>query len=153
MADGNEADDSSPDGQRAGGGRRDRASGGESRSLGAFIRAHRQRSNLSLRQLSASSDISNAYLSQIERDLHQPSLRVLKRVSDALGLPPELLLSRAGMLRQEPVPPDETSRRPHVGVEEAIAEDPALTDEEKQALITVYRSYLANKRTDRPNRS
>jgi len=35
--------------------------------------------NLSLRQLSALTEISNPYLSQVERGLHEPSIRVLNR--------------------------------------------------------------------------
>ena len=37
--------------------------------LGAFIRAQRQMANLSLRQLSALTEVSNPYLSQVERGL------------------------------------------------------------------------------------
>ena len=42
--------------------------------LGGFIRAQRQMANLSLRQLSAMTKVSNPYLSQVERGLHEPSL-------------------------------------------------------------------------------
>lgn len=41
--------------------------------LGAFIRAQRQMANLSLRELAAMTEISNPYLSQIERWLSEPS--------------------------------------------------------------------------------
>lgn len=115
---------------------------GPTGTLGAFIRAQREMANLSLRQLSTMSEISNAYLSQIERDLHEPSLRVIKRVGKALGIAPETLLSRAGLIRDEEEPDQEG---PTVKTEDAIAADPHLTDAEKQALLTVYRSYLAGK--------
>ena len=42
--------------------------------------------------------VSNAYLSQIERGLHQPSLRVLRSIAQALSLSPEELLRRANFL-------------------------------------------------------
>ena len=112
-------------------------------SLGAFIRGQREMANLSLRQLSTMAEISNAYLSQIERDLHEPSLRVIKSVGNALGIAPETLLSRAGLL-----PDDETTDEdaaPRVTTEDAIMADPKLSDEEKRALLSVYRSYVAVK--------
>jgi hypothetical protein len=42
------------------------------RMLGGFIRAQRQTANLSLRQLSALTEVSNPYLSQVDRGLHEP---------------------------------------------------------------------------------
>ena len=64
--------------------------------LGAFIRAQRQLADLSLREMAAMTRISNAYLSQVERGLHQPSLTVLRAIADALGLTTEQLLAKAG---------------------------------------------------------
>ena len=42
--------------------------------------------DLSLRELSERASVSNAYLSQLERGLHEPSLSVLKAIAAALGL-------------------------------------------------------------------
>jgi hypothetical protein len=44
------------------------------RSLGDFIRSQRELANMSLRQMAALAEISNPYLSQIERGLHEPSV-------------------------------------------------------------------------------
>ena len=49
----------------------------------------------SLRQLAELSSLSNPYLSQVERGLHQPSVRALKAISDALNLSAETLLAEA----------------------------------------------------------
>ena len=38
--------------------------------------------------------LSNPYLSQVERGLHQPSVRVLKAISDALNLSAETMLTQ-----------------------------------------------------------
>jgi hypothetical protein len=46
-------------------------------ALGEFIRTQRQLAKLSLREMAAMTSVSNAYLSQVERGLHQPSLKVL----------------------------------------------------------------------------
>src|SRR5918996_961558 len=76
--------------------------------LGAFIRAQRQLADLSLREMAALTRISNAYLSQVERGLHQPSLTVLRAIADALGLTTEQLLVKAGwtQARSSEVPTD-----------------------------------------------
>ena len=62
-------------------------------ALGAFLRAQRKMANLSLRQLAELTSLSNPYLSQLERGLHQPSVRVLKLLSDALNVSAETLLA------------------------------------------------------------
>ena len=43
------------------------------RMRGGFIRAQLQMSNMSLRQLSALAAVSNSYLRQVERGLHDPA--------------------------------------------------------------------------------
>ena len=66
--------------------------------LGAFIRAQRQLANLSLRQMADLAHVSNPYLSQLERGLHEPSVRVLQSISRALNLSAETLLAHAGVV-------------------------------------------------------
>ena len=73
--------------------------------LGSFIRAQRQMANLSLRELSAMTEVSNPYLSQIERGLSEPSARVLKSIAQALNLSAEALFAQAGLI------PEWTRRR------------------------------------------
>ena len=67
-------------------------------ALGAFIREQRKRANLSLRQLAELTSLSNPYLSQVERGLHQPSVRVLKALSGALNVSAETLMAQAGLI-------------------------------------------------------
>jgi len=112
-------------------------------ALGAFIRSQRKLSNLSLRQLAELTSLSNPYLSQLERGMHQPSVRVLKLISGALGLSAEMLLAQAGLL--DPRPPDAGSAGaapPPDSAESAIRADERLDDEQKAALLAVYRSML-----------
>ena len=66
--------------------------------LGALLRAQRIAADLSLRELSERTNVSNAYLSQLERGLHEPSLSVLRAIASALGVPLGPLLTRVGML-------------------------------------------------------
>jgi transcriptional regulator with XRE-family HTH domain len=114
------------------------------RSLGAFIRSRRKLANLSLRQLAELTTLSNPYLSQIERGLHQPSVRVLKLLSGALNVSAETLLAQAGLIDQtRPDPSDAATDEPAVSsVESAIAADERLADEQKAALLAVYRTML-----------
>jgi transcriptional regulator with XRE-family HTH domain len=107
-------------------------------ALGAFIRSQRKLANLSLRQLADMTSISNPYLSQIERGLHQPSVRVLKLLSDALNVSAETLLAQAGLL--DPDGPGDQETDP--GVETAIRADHRLSEEQQTALIAVYQSML-----------
>jgi transcriptional regulator with XRE-family HTH domain len=114
-------------------------------NLGSFIRAQRERANLSLRQLSGMTAISNAYLSQIERGLHEPSIRVVKSVAEALGISPEALLAKAGLTSDQADDAAAIRRPPTEATEQAIMEDQLLEPSEKQALIAVYRSYVADR--------
>src|SRR5579862_7728761 len=66
--------------------------------LGGFIRMQRRLADMSLREMAALTSVSNAYLSQIERGLHEPSLRVLRSIAEALGIAPEDLLRRANFM-------------------------------------------------------
>ena len=53
-------------------------------ALGALLRAQRQSKGLSLRELATRTGISNAYLSELERGRHEPSLSVLRAIASAL---------------------------------------------------------------------
>jgi transcriptional regulator with XRE-family HTH domain len=115
--------------------------------LGSFIRMQRRLADMSLREMAKLTSVSNAYLSQVERGLHQPSLRVLRSIAQALSIAPEDLLRRANFMAPkdsgaddsgadtpaaEPAPPD---------TEAAILADPRLTPAQRDALLNVYRSF------------
>jgi transcriptional regulator with XRE-family HTH domain len=107
-------------------------------ALGGFIRAQRQMAKLSLREMASMTSVSNAYLSQIERGLHQPSLKVLSSIADALELSTEQLLAHAGGLSPAPAEPES----PAVDTEGCIRRDPRLTEAQRTALLGVYRSFV-----------
>ncbi len=86
------------------------------KALGSFIRSQRKLANLSLRQLAELTSLSNPYLSQIERGLHQLEHAAGQAGEDAGG--------GAG------------------SVESVIRADARLDDEQKAALLAVYRSML-----------
>jgi transcriptional regulator with XRE-family HTH domain len=102
-------------------------------AFGQFIHTQRKLARLSLRELAARTEVSNAYLSQLERGLHAPSIRVLKSLADAFSLSVETMLDQAGLL-------DEDADAP--SVEAAIKADPGLDASQKEALLSVYREFL-----------
>ena len=104
-------------------------------ALGEFIRTQRQLAKLSLRDLAEKARVSNPYLSQVERGKHEPSVRVLSAIAAALDISPETLLARAGLLDDADAPAPSTTT-------DAIRADDALTPEQKEALLAVYRSYV-----------
>jgi transcriptional regulator with XRE-family HTH domain len=115
--------------------------------LGAFIRDQRKKANLSLRQLAELTSLSNPYLSQVERGLHQPSVRVLKAISGALNLSAESLMAQAGLIDAIASPDQNGTSQadaasPPLLTEDAIRADPRLSVDQKAALIAVYRSML-----------
>ena len=117
--------------------------------LGAFIKEQRKKANLSLRQLAELTSLSNPYLSQVERGLHQPSVRVLRAISDALNLSAESLMTQAGLIdaiASVGTVPDakdgDTNAGSKVPTEDAIRADKRLSYDQKAALIAVYRSMI-----------
>jgi transcriptional regulator with XRE-family HTH domain len=94
--------------------------------------------------------LSNPYLSQVERGLHQPSVRVLKAISDALNLSAETLLAQAGLIDAIATTADGNPEaraedaRDIPDTEDAIRADERLSDEQKAALIAVYRTMLGS---------
>lgn len=102
--------------------------------LGEFIKAQREIASMSVRRLAELAGVSNPYLSQIERGLRRPSAEILQQLAKALKISAETLYVRAGLLTEE----DGDAPK----VREAIARDPLLTADQKQALINVYESYV-----------
>jgi hypothetical protein len=67
--------------------------------------------------------------------LHAPSVRVLKSLADAFNLSAETMLEQAGLLDDTPSERNDT--------EAAIRGDARLTDDQKAALLAVYRGFTA----------
>lgn len=105
-------------------------------TLGRFIHERRTQAELTLRELAERANVSNPYLSQIERGLHEPSVRVLKAIAGALEVSGETLLRQAGLLD----PDSDVDAPPPPTVEQAITNDPALDRTAKETLLQVYKS-------------
>jgi transcriptional regulator with XRE-family HTH domain len=100
-------------------------------AFGSYLRSQRQLAQLSLRQLADLTQISNPYLSQIERGLHQPSVGIIKSLAEALNLSVSDLLAHAANIVSDQEP---------TTTEGAIRSDPNLNTEQKGALLAVYAS-------------
>ena len=68
-------------------------------ALGSYLKEVRKKSGLSLREVEEATDISNAYLSQLENGrVTQPSPHILHAVATVYRVPYETLMERAGYL-------------------------------------------------------
>ena len=102
-------------------------------ALGSYIREQRRQAELSMRKLADLAGVSNPYLSQIERGLKRPSAEILQQIARALEVSAESLYVRAGILDEEP----------DSDLIAAIRAQDDLTTDQKQVLIQVYESFLA----------
>ena len=78
----------------------------------------------------------NAYLSQVERGMHAPSLRVMRALADVLEVPVEDLVHLSDSDEQRA-----SSRTPSHDVESAIKRL-AVTEAQQRSVLGVYRSYV-----------
>ncbi|WP_170763390.1 helix-turn-helix domain-containing protein [Ruegeria lacuscaerulensis] len=104
-----------------------------SASLGADIRALRKARGLTLTEIAERLNRSVGWLSQVERDMSDPSISDLRQIAECLGVPMSMLFAHSA------APADEQgyvvrtgSRRPMGSGEEGLIEEllsPDLTDD------------------------
>ncbi len=102
--------------------------------LGSFIRDQRDQAQMSLRQLAKAAEVSNPYLSQIERGLRKPSAEILNRIAQGLRISSETLYVQAGIL---------SDRAGDKVVTTAIASDRTLTERQRTTLLQIYAAFQA----------
>ena len=112
-------------------------------AFGNFLRSQRKLAQLTLRELSDLAEVSNPYLSQLERGLHQPSVRVIKSLAKALNLSAETLLTQAAGIDAD----NGESPQGFSDTEATIRSDANLSDDQKAALLEVYRSMTGGGQT------
>lgn len=116
--------------------------------VGAFIREQRRLVKLSQRQLAKATGLSDTYLSQLERGLHEPSLRALRAIARGLNVSADQLIALTGALEDdlddadggEPEAAGATAAP--LSTEAAIRADARLSAAQKTALLAVLGSYL-----------
>ena len=92
---------------------------------------------MSLRQLAKAADVSNPYLSQVERGLRRPSAEILTRIAQGLRISAETLYVQAGILDQ---------REGDEAVTTAIATDLTLSERQRATLLQIYAAFQAENR-------
>ncbi|HMS76718.1 helix-turn-helix transcriptional regulator [Gordonia sp. (in: high G+C Gram-positive bacteria)] len=105
--------------------------------LGRYIKAQREIARLSVRHLARMAEVSDSYLSQIEKGRYQPSAQVLTNLAKGLNLQPDVLFRMAGWL---PTTPAEEK----CSVEDAIRHDDRLTEGQRSALVQLYRTMVGD---------
>jgi transcriptional regulator with XRE-family HTH domain len=105
--------------------------------LGAYIREQRDAAQMSLRQLASAAQVSNPYLSQVERGLRRPSAEILGRIASGLRISAETLYVQAGIL---------ADRGGSEAVTSAIAADPTLTERQRATLLQIYAAFQSENR-------
>ncbi|GAF50324.1 helix-turn-helix domain-containing protein [Rhodococcus wratislaviensis] len=107
-------------------------------TLGELIRQQRELAELPMRQFAAMVGISNPYLSQIERNLREPSERVLDAIAEHLQTSADALI---GQVRTRS---DKAS-----DVVQAIERDRDLTNAQRKALVEMYETFRKVTRSER----
>ena len=107
-------------------------------SLGAFLRDARTRLGLTLRDVEAKIEISNAYLSQLEGGkIKQPSPQILHSLCEHYSIPYAVALELAGY----PVP-----KRSRTPVAARFAAKLGETTPEEEEAIVQYLQFLRTRR-------
>jgi len=114
-------------------------------SLGPYLRSLRESRRLKLREVEDASDVSNAYLSQLETGkIVKPSPHILHKLASVYNVPYEVLMDKAGYLcrtddvRSEDDPAVRGSRIPARALRD-------LTPDEEEAVLK-YIEFLRYQR-------
>ena len=103
------------------------------RTLGADMRALRKARGLTLSEMSEALGRSVGWLSQVERNMSEPSISDLRQIGEALGVPMSLLFGHANApVEEQGYVVRAGSRRPMGSGEEGLIEEllsPDLTDD------------------------
>lgn len=106
--------------------------------LGEYIREQRSQAKLSMRQLAERAEVSNPYLSQIERGMRKPSAQVLLQIAKGLRISAETLYVKAGILEDN---------RDGMTTVEALQADQSITERQRQVLLDIYLAFQAENAT------
>ncbi len=111
------------------------------KQLGNYIRTQRRLAELSQRELAALVNLSDTYMSQLERGLHEPSIRVLRAIAGGLNIGVDNLLRFMGA---EPTRGEQDEDSGAATAEAGILADPDLTETQKRALLEVLRNFRSD---------
>ena len=106
--------------------------------MGARLREARKLRGLTLHQVATQLRVSEGFISHVEGGRKRPSVDVTIAWAQLLGLSPPTMLNLAGHLTPEGL----KAAAARVPFHEYIEGDPNLTQEQRHALIVMYRSYV-----------
>ncbi len=108
--------------------------------LGRFIQAQREIAQVSVRSLARAADVSDSYVSQLEKGKEMaaslPSAQVLTDLAKGLNLSPDVLIRMATWL------PNALAGDDKDAVVNAISKDKRLKESQRKALIQLYKSMV-----------
>jgi len=111
----------------------------EQKTLGAVLKGLREAKGYSLRYVEEKTDISNAYLSQLENDkARKPSANILYKLADVYQSDFQLLMSLAGIVQ------DATVLNRSLG--EYVFSKESLTPQEESELIQ-YLKFIRSRKS------
>ncbi len=126
----------------------------QSATLGADLRALRKARGLTLSEIAARLNRSVGWLSQVERDMSDPSISDLRQISECLGVPMSMLFAHsAAPVAEQGYVVRAGSRRPMGSGEEGLIEEllsPDLTDDFEMVHSTFEPRSNMQKPANRP---
>jgi transcriptional regulator with XRE-family HTH domain len=122
-------------------------------SLGAVIRAHRDKAGLSQRELAAQAGCHHSYLARLENGSNdKPTPEVLQGIARALGLEPGKLLRFIGVKPATALPTPRVYLRRTYGMTASEAQETAARIEEILAELRAHRKQQPTKKPTNPTR-
>lgn len=111
-------------------------------SYGEYIKALRESKGLTLRDVERKTEVSNAYLSQLESGkIKQPSPITLYKLAELYGVKYEVLMEKVGY----PVPQTNTSVRSRKSEETVLHRVGVISKEEEMELLE-YLKFIRSRR-------
>lgn len=111
-------------------------------SYGEYIKALRESKGLTLRDVEKQTEVSNAYLSQLESSkIKQPSPTMLYKLAELYGVKYEVLMEKVGY----PVPKANSSVKSRVSEETVLHRVGVISREEEMELLE-YLKFIRGRR-------
>ena len=111
-------------------------------NYGEYFRALRESKHLTLREVEKATDVSNAYLSQLESGkIRQPSPLTLHKLATFYGVSYEILMEKVGY----PMPQKE-ERKEMANVNEAAYRIGEITEDEEVELLNYLKFIRSRKK-------
>jgi HTH-type transcriptional regulator, competence development regulator len=111
-------------------------------NYGGYLKALRESKGLTLRDVEKQTEVSNAYISQLESGrIKQPSPTMLYKLSELYGIEYELLLEKVGY----PVPKSFSTNKSRKAENEVFGRIGKISHEEELELLE-YLKFIRNRR-------